>query len=113
MQWVDLVLGVLCAFRLTQLVVWDAISEPMTSWLADQHPKLDELLSCAHCVGFWCSALTVVALHFQEYHWSIRLSVRAFALAGGLSMIQHGTKWLERPVAFWHGDIEMDEGSLI
>ncbi len=93
---ITLILTVLCAYRLTQLVVWDAILSPVTSWLASKHRLLDELLCCAHCVGFWCAVVSVVAV--SQDHWAIRIGVWALAVSGAVSMIQHATGWLDTEV---------------
>ena len=90
----DLLLGILCAYRLTQLLVYDAILEPVTSWLANLHPKLDEMLCCPHCCGFWCAVATVLML-WGAGHWSpLRYVLWAFALAGAVSLVEHATQWL-------------------
>jgi len=89
----DLILAVLCAWRLTQLVVWDDLLSPVTDWLANKHRLLDELFGCPHCMGFWCSLVTVVAV--RQDHWLIRIGVWAFAVSGAVSMIQHATGWLD------------------
>ena len=91
----DLILAALCAFRLTQLLVWDAILDPLTSWLASRSPFLDKLLACAHCTGFWCSWLTVVLLYGARHWQPLEPVVWAFALAGAVSIVQHATGWLD------------------
>ena len=87
----DLILGILCAYRLTQLVVYDTILDPITSRLASLHPKIDELLCCPHCSGFWCAVVTVVALATWP---PLRFGVWVFAIAGAVSIIEHATGWL-------------------
>ena len=87
----DLILCILCAYRLTQLVVYDLIAEPVTDWLSGLHPKLEEFLCCPHCVGFWMAVATVGAFCWQP----LRYGIWAFAIAGGVSIIEHATGWLE------------------
>jgi hypothetical protein len=89
----DLVLGVLCAYRLTQLLVWDTLLEPVTRWLASRSRWLDELLACPHCTGFWCAVVTAVGLQARHW-WPARLLLWAFALAGAVSILEHATCWL-------------------
>jgi hypothetical protein len=95
MTFLDLIVGALCSYRLTQLVVWDAILAPAAVWLAKLHPTIEKLLSCAHCSGFWAALLTAIALLCQDAHWLIRLGVWAFALGGAVSIVEHATGWLE------------------
>ena len=86
----DFLLAALCAYRLTQLVVYDAISAPVTDWLSDLHPKLEEFLCCPHCVGFWVSVLTVGVM-IGTHNW-LRYGVWAFAVAGAVSIVEHVTR---------------------
>ena len=90
----DLILGTLCGFRLTQLITWDKILARPVRWFASLHPKLDELLTCAHCVGFWCGMATAALLLFGQHWWPLRLAVWGLGLAGGVSIVQHATCWL-------------------
>ena len=92
----DLLLAILCAYRLTQLLTWDDLLSPVTCWLANKHRLLDELFGCPHCMGFWCSLVTVVAV--TQGHWLIRMGVWAFAVSGAVSMIQHATGWLDTEI---------------
>lgn len=89
----DLILAILCAWRLTQLLIWDDLLSPVTCWLANRHRLLDELFGCPHCMGFWCALVTVVAV--TQDHWLIRIGVWAFAVSGAVSLIQHATGWLD------------------
>jgi len=97
----DLILASLCAFRLTQLLVWDIILDPLTSWLSRRSPFLEELLACAHCTGYWCSAFTVLLLMVEKHYPSSILGgvatfmLWAFAVAGVVSIVQHATCWLD------------------
>jgi len=92
----DLILCILCAYRLTQLVVHDVISMPVTDWLSGLHPKLEEFLCCPHCVGFWVSVLTVGVMIGANYWQPLIYGVWAFAVAGAISIIEHATGWLGR-----------------
>ena len=91
----DLILAALCAFRLTQLLVWDIILDPLTSWLSRRSPFLEEMLACAHCTGFWCSLATVGLLYGSRYWWPLEIIVWAVAVAGVVSIVQHATCWLD------------------
>ena len=93
---VDLLLVALCAHRLTQLVVWDEISEGVVRQLSDCSTRLARLLACAHCAGFWCSVLaTTVLLVWKRWgHWPLLLFLVAFATAGMVSIVEHATGWL-------------------
>ena len=90
-----LIVASLCAFRLTQLLVWDTISDPVTLWLSSRSPFLGELLACAHCTGFWCSLATVGLLFGSRCWWPLEIIVWAFAVAGVVSIVQHATCWLD------------------
>lgn len=52
--WFDFVLLVLASFRLTHLVVFDQIAEPLRQW-AEPRPFLSGLISCYWCCGIWVS----------------------------------------------------------
>lgn len=95
-DWLDLGLGILCAYRLTQLVVWDGISAPVVSWFSERSSWFERLLGCAHCAGFWCSLLTVVALWLWRGcgWWFVGIGVWTYAIAGAVSLIEHATQWL-------------------
>jgi hypothetical protein len=61
------------AFRLTRLVIKDTITEDIRERICGRtddgqmlpkyhyRPKLDELLHCPWCIGFWVGLLTAVA----------------------------------------------------
>jgi hypothetical protein len=53
---VQLAVLALAAHRVTRLLVEDTILDRPRSWVAfHSHPKVDELLSCPWCTGFWVS----------------------------------------------------------
>ena len=92
----DLLVMALCAYRLTQLAVWDDISEPIIDWMGRRSEWLRRLFGCAHCVGFWCSVFTVgVTMAWKRWGWwPLQAIVLAFAVAGAVSVIEHSTGWL-------------------
>ena len=94
--WLDALLTALCAYRLTQLVVWDEISEPVVTWLGDRSPWLKRLLACAHCSGFWCSLFAVAWLYAIKTigWWPLQAFMLAWAVAAVISIIEHATGWL-------------------
>lgn len=57
----------LAVFRVTRLLIEDAILEPLrerTTFKLDPQSKLRELLECPWCLGFWLSIVAVVLFHF-------------------------------------------------
>lgn len=62
MNWLELVLLILASFRLTHLVVFDSITEPVRQRLLPV-PFLGDLVSCYWCAGIWVSVLLGLA-HF-------------------------------------------------
>ena len=94
MTLLDLVVGILCAHRLTQLVVWDGITEDIRHWLCSKGTFLAELLTCAQCAGVWCSVLTVGLLFAAHRWWYVGVFPYAFAIAGAVSIIEHATHWI-------------------
>ncbi|MCP3026658.1 DUF1360 domain-containing protein [Halobacillus sp. A5] len=85
----ELILIVFASFRMTRLVVYDVIFEPLRrpfftietkdgeQWL---EPKgiIGELISCQWCVGVW-SSLFVVYLHFFVPYSELFILVMAVA----------------------------------
>jgi hypothetical protein len=113
MTLIDLLIVVLCSYRLTQLVVYDGVSEPVTSWLSSLHHKLDEFLCCPHCVGFWASVASIVLMVGSNYWTPLRYGLWALAVAGAVSLIEHGTDWLSPevpPVPLPEMDIDQRTG---
>jgi len=91
----DLLLAALCAYRLTQLVVWDEISEPLVAWIGMRSDWLGRLLGCAHCTGFWCSLFAVILIIAGQRWPSVMVAMWTFAVAGAVSVLEHATGWLE------------------
>jgi len=97
----DLIVAVLCAYRLTQLIVWDGILSRLTNWLAGRSAWFAGLVNCAHCAGVWCSAFTAGLLYLVHIGWwPIRYVLYALGIAGAVSIFEHYTEWLspKRPV---------------
>lgn len=57
------VTDLLAVWRLTRLVVADAVTQPLRDAVSTRWPgsKLDALLSCRHCVGVWVALGWVAA----------------------------------------------------
>jgi len=95
----DLIVAVLCAYRLTQLVVWDDILGRPIDWLAERSVWFTGLVNCAHCTGVWCSTLTVGLLYLMHIGWwPIRYVLYVLGIAGAVSIIEHFTGWLTPPL---------------
>ncbi|HWI66116.1 MAG TPA: DUF1360 domain-containing protein [Symbiobacteriaceae bacterium] len=60
MTWLDLALLVLASFRLTHLIVFDAIMEPVRTRL-EPIRFVGEVVSCYWCCGIWASGALVAA----------------------------------------------------
>lgn len=89
----DLAVVSLAAYRLTRLVTSDKLTAPqrqavqrwaLTRRMAERHSlKLDDLVGCNYCAGWWVTVLVLVA-------WRTRAGrpvVRAFAAAGAASLL--------------------------
>jgi hypothetical protein len=51
----------LAAYRITRLIVTDAILDAPRNWLFTHSPtKIAELLDCPHCVGVWVGGVAAV-----------------------------------------------------
>lgn len=78
----------LAAFRATRLVTSDVIAETprrrVQAWaLTNRHPKLETLVSCNYCAGWWVSVAVLAAWRVPL----LRPFVRAFAVAGAQSLL--------------------------
>lgn len=79
-----LALLTLAALRLTRLITRDTITSDLRSRVPDRW-KLDELVHCDWCAGFWVAGLTVLA---TDLFVSIPLPVLMWlAVAGGLGLL--------------------------
>jgi len=85
MPWYDLVLLVLASFRLTHLLVFDVITEPLRRPLLGR-PFIGTLISCYWCTGIWVSAGLVAGLAF----WPsvVRWILLVLAVAGAQSFLE-------------------------
>lgn len=85
MQWMTLVLLVLAAFRLTHLIVFDAITEPLRRPFL-QMKFLGDLLGCYWCAGIWVALLLVALTHW--WPGPMRIVLLVLAVAGGQSLLE-------------------------
>jgi hypothetical protein len=79
----------LATYRVTRLVVKDAITEPLrrrTTERLNPDSKLRELLECPWCVGFWlsCAAVGLFALAPVTVTW-LALPLAISAVVGVLA----------------------------
>jgi len=88
-------LAILCAYRLTQVVLYDTILERPICWLCRHNGYLEGLLTCPHCTGFWASVVTALLVYFSRLWAPLIVVVWAFGIAGAVSIIEHATHWLE------------------
>lgn len=85
MGWFDLVLLILASFRLTHLIVYDSITEPLRRSLT-KDPFFSELITCYWCCGIWVSALLALC----TYQWPVlgRPLLLVLAVAAGQALIE-------------------------
>ncbi|HYG60647.1 MAG TPA: DUF1360 domain-containing protein [Symbiobacteriaceae bacterium] len=91
MDWFDLALLMLASFRLTHLVVFDTITEPLRRQFSQQ-PFTAELISCYWCTGVWVSAV-LCAGYLLQPGW-VRPLLLVLAVAAGQSLLE---KLVQRP----------------
>ena len=72
--WLVLLCAALAAHRLTRLVVEDSLTDGARTWLAARLPwRLDELVTCFWCAGFWIAGAvvwTLYALGMLRLRWT-------------------------------------------
>lgn len=83
--WFELLLLALAAFRLTHLVVFDKITEPMRKPF-EGRPFLGTLVTCYWCAGIWISGGLVAG----QFLWPalFRWVVGILAVAGAQALIE-------------------------
>jgi hypothetical protein len=93
---IDLALLVLASFRLTHLVVFDKIAEPIRT-LVPPGRRLSYLLHCYWCAGVWLSAGLIALLCWWPGpgHWVMII----LAVAGGQSALETILRVLEKGVS--------------
>lgn len=85
MTWLGLALLILASFRLTHLVVYDSIMEPIRERLGPV-PFIGELISCHWCCGIWASGLLVgIYLVWPTVSFPLILLL---AVAGGQAIVE-------------------------
>lgn len=87
LTWIKIVLTALATFRLTQLIVRDAIFEPARAkFRAKWSGWLVDLLSCMWCVSVYV-AIGTTALTYWAWSWWqwVALALTATAVTGFLS----------------------------
>lgn len=79
----------LASFRVTRLVTSDVITQTprhaVIRWaLTNKHPKVDQLVSCNYCAGWWVTLAVLILARCGKFG---RLTVDAFAVAGAQSLL--------------------------
>ncbi|HYF94059.1 MAG TPA: DUF1360 domain-containing protein [Symbiobacteriaceae bacterium] len=85
MNWLDLAVLMLASYRLTHLIVFDSIMEPVRHRL-EPVPFIGELIGCYWCAGVWVSG-ALVGLHLIWPAGS-RPLLLLLAVAGGQAIIE-------------------------
>lgn len=85
MTWLTLVLLVAASFRLTHLIVFDSIMEPVRG-LLERVPFVGEVVTCYWCSGVWVSA-ALVGAHLLWPAFTFPVLV-IFAVAGGQALLE-------------------------
>jgi len=103
----DLVLLILASYRITHLLVFDKLAEPVRRYFfvtvpgaaAETVPRgrglrrfIGRGLSCFWCAGVWVSALVLAAFSLLPDPIAYGL-IGVFAVAGGQSLLE---KWVQR-----------------
>lgn len=85
MTWINVVLLVVASFRLTHLIVFDTIMEPVRDVLG-RVPFVGEVVTCYWCCGVWVSAALVGAYLLWPVvtFWVVLI----FAVAGGQAILE-------------------------
>lgn len=89
MTWLNLALLIFASFRLTHLIVFDSMMEPIRDRL-ERVPFIGELVTCYWCCGVWISAALVGAqvLWPAVTFWMLVI----FAVAGGQAILETLTR---------------------
>jgi hypothetical protein len=90
MQWIELLLLVLASFRLTHLIVYDTIMEPLRVF-TEKSLFVHELVTCYWCCGIWTSALLLL-LQDQWPRFASPL-ILMLAVAAGQALVE---AWVQR-----------------
>lgn len=85
----DLALDALAVFRLTHLVVDDAIFDRQRALYVDRmnaagHPKFAEVVQCSWCTGVWAAFAVVIARRLFPRLWSACARALAFSAITGI-----------------------------
>lgn len=83
--WEQFLLLALASYRLTHLLVFDSITEPIRQWF-EERGWLGDLIGCYWCCGVWVSGALVGLLML----WPVpaRVIILILAVAGGQSLIE-------------------------
>jgi Protein of unknown function (DUF1360) len=85
-NWAGMVIAILCVWRITSLICYEA--GPFSIFIRLRKImyklKLGELIECFHCVGIWIAIVTVLLI-FEPGMVSI---FEIIAIAGGASLLE-------------------------
>lgn len=85
MSWFDVVLLMLASFRLTHLIVFDSIAEPLRAPLEGKK-FWGDLIGCYWCSGFWVSLALVIG--YTMWPAVFHPLVLVLAVAGGAALLE-------------------------
>jgi hypothetical protein len=89
-SWINLILVVLASFRLTHLLVFDKIAEPLRKPI-ESVPFLGSLITCYWCTGIWVSAFLVLLVKLWPQPGYVIILI--LAVAGGQALLE---RWVEK-----------------
>lgn len=92
---IDLLILVLASYRLTHVLVFDKIAEPVRNRIPG-HGYLAYLVRCYWCAGVWISAMLIglVAITPTVGRWTVLI----FAVAGGQAALETAVRlWSKEP----------------
>ncbi len=86
-------LGTLAAWRIYKLLADDSILDVPRDWLAERSTKIEKLLACPYCLGFWISAAGTLGYYLvldAPDSWAVAYgyAVTTFAMSGVLVFVE-------------------------
>lgn len=89
-DWLPLVVLTLAVFRVYRLIADDDIADRPREWVLDKLDdarleKLDKLITCPWCLGFWLSVLAWVAWLISP-GWTVGLAL-PWALSAAVALV--------------------------
>lgn len=86
-------LGAFAAWRIYKLLADDDVLDVPRDWLTGRSAKIEKLLACPYCLGFWVSALGTLGYYLvldEPDSWGVAYgwAVTTFAMSGVLVFVE-------------------------